>query len=114
MKLKKITKKQLRNEAKKLRSRRLITISAQVIGNENHLFYHFDDNKEVISLELVFPKSENHVDSIIKIFPNANIFERELHDLFGIEFDGNPNMDHHLFLADEWKEGPPRRDEKNA
>jgi len=27
--------------------------------------------------------------------------------LFGIEFEGNPNLEHNLFLEDHWKGGPP-------
>ena len=114
MKIRKISKKLLLNQAKSLRSKRLITISATIEGEECNLFYQFHQNDQLFMLKLTFPKEEHHVPSIIKIFPNANIYEREIHDLFGIEFEGNPNLDHHLFLSDKWDAGPPRRDDKNA
>ncbi|MBL7100503.1 MAG: NADH-quinone oxidoreductase subunit C [Nanoarchaeota archaeon] len=109
MKVRKIQKNRLKSEVKNLRNKRLITITAMSEGKEYVVLYQFDD-KELFILELRFPKKENHVDSIIDIFPGANIMEQELHDLFGIEFKGNPNMDHKLFLAEDWEEGPPRRD----
>jgi len=108
MKVKKIQKSKLKEEVKKLRSKRLIALTAMVEGNEYVVLYQFDD-KDIFMLELRFPKKENHVSSITDIFPGADIMERELHDLFGIEFEGNPNMDHKLFLDDDWKKGPPRR-----
>ena len=109
MKKRKITKSSLKKEVAKLRNKRLITVTAMVEGKEYIVLYQFD-GKEIFMLELRFPKKKNHVDSIVDIFPGADLMERELHDLFGIEFDGNPNMEHKLFLAEDWEEGPPRRD----
>lgn len=110
MKIRTIQKSQLKREVEKLKNKRLITLTAMVYGLNYHLLYQFDEKGTIFILKMIFPKSKNHVESIINIFPSANIMERELHDLFGIEFDGNPNMDHKLFLADDWKEKPPRRD----
>ncbi len=112
MQIAKIKKSALKKEVQKLRTKRLITISATVEGKDFVLFYQFNDPKDVIMLALKFPKKENQVDSIIQIFPGANIMEREIHDLFGIDFEGNPNMNKRLFLADEWEEKAPRRDER--
>lgn len=109
MEIKKVQKNKLKNEVKKLRKKRLITITAMSKGKDYIVMYQFDD-KNLFILELKFPKKENHIDSITDIFPGADIMERELHDLFGIEFKGNPNMDHHLFLSEDWKKSPPRRD----
>lgn len=108
MKIKKIQKSSLKSEVRKLRDKRLITITAMSEGKDYIVFYQFD-GKDLFMLELKFPKKDHHVDSIVDIFPGADIMERELHDLFGIEFKGNPNMDHKLFLSDDWK-GHPRRD----
>ena len=41
------------------------------------------------------------------IFPSADYYEREIHDFFGVEFEGNPKLHLKLFLADDWKEKPP-------
>lgn len=109
MKVKKVTKNSLKSEVKKLRNKRLIALTAMVEGEEYIVLYQFDEPNSLFMLELRFPKKEHHVDSIADIFPGADIMERELHDLFGIEFDGNSNMEHKLFLAEDWKKGPPRR-----
>lgn len=110
MKVKKVTKNKLKEEVGKLRNKRLIALTAMIERDEYVVLYQFDD-EDLFMLELRFPKKENHVDSVTEFFPGADIMERELHDLFGIEFDGNPNMEHKLFLADDWKAGPPRRNE---
>jgi len=109
MKVKKVQKNRLKSEIKKLRNKRLIAVTAMSEGKDFVVLYQFDE-KDLFMLEIRFPKKDNHLDSITDVFPGADIMERELHDLFGIEFDGNPNMDHKLFLADDWEEGPPRRD----
>lgn len=109
MKVRNIVKSSLKEEVEKLRNKRLIALTAMVEGEEYVVLYQFDD-KDLFVLELRFPKKENHVDSITDIFPGADIMEREIHDLFGIEFEGNINMVHKLFLADDWEAGPPRRD----
>jgi len=111
MKVRKIIKGNLLNEVEKLRkNKRLIAVTATVEGNDYNLFYQFDDKNGIYILKIIFSKKENHIASIINIFPSANIMERELHDLFGIEFDGNPNMSHKLFLAEDWEDKPPRSD----
>lgn len=111
MQIRNIQKSSLKKEVKKLRNKRLITLTAMSEGEYYIVLYQFDGKDKLLTLGLNFPKKENQVDSIIDIFPGADIMEQELHDLFGIEFKGNPNMDHHLFLAEDWKEGPPRRDD---
>ena len=108
MKISKTEKSRLKDEIKRLRDKRLIAITAMSEGTDYIVLYQFDD-KDLFMLELRFPKKDRHVDSIADIFPGADIMERELHDLFGIEFIGNPNMEHKLFLAEDWKRGPPRR-----
>ena len=109
MKIKEIQKNKLKNEVKKLRNKRLITITAMSEGENYIVLYQFDD-KDIFMLKLKFLKKDHHVDSIIDTFPGADIMERELHDLFGIEFKGNPNMDHHLFLSEDLRGRPDVHD----
>lgn len=54
-------------------------------------------------------QTDDRVPSIVEIFPGANWYEREIFDLFGVHFDGHPNMDR-LMMPDDWDGHPLRRD----
>ena len=45
--------------------------------------------------------------SIIPIFPHSQTYERELHEMFGIHFQGNPRLI--PLLLDHWRATPPMR-----
>lgn len=52
-----------------------------------------------------------HCPSISDIFPAAIWHEREMYDMYGITFDGNPDM-RRMFLPEDWKGFPMRKDDK--
>ena len=47
--------------------------------------------------------------TIIPIFANAEPYEREIHELFGLEFNGHPRLTH-LLLERDYKIPPFRKD----
>ena len=79
------------------------------------ILYHFtvEDINLLISLRVKLPKSKLEIDSLTPSFEAANWIEREIHELFGINFKGHPDL-RRLLLSDEWPEGvyPLRRDYK--
>jgi NADH-quinone oxidoreductase subunit C len=48
------------------------------------------------------------VPSLVPVWNGANWMEREAYDMFGIIFEGHPNL-RRILLADDWDDGFPLR-----
>jgi NADH:ubiquinone oxidoreductase subunit C len=60
-------------------------------------------------LKCAVPRSESKVRSMCDLWPAADWQEREVYDLFGIEFEGHPDM-RRIMLPDDWEGHPLRKD----
>ena len=49
------------------------------------------------------------LDSVIEVWPSVNWFEREAFDLFGIVFEGHPDL-RRIYMPDEFEGHPLRKD----
>jgi NADH-quinone oxidoreductase subunit C len=71
-------------------------------------FLHFK-KKERRTIHVLAEGDPPMVPSITPIWPAANFFEREAFDMFGIKFEGHPNLTR-ILMPDEWEGYPLRRD----
>lgn len=73
-------------------SARLSTVTGIAIGdNETELIYHFVIGTTALNLKV--NTQNNSMGSITPLFPAANWIEREIHDLYAVEFSGHPNLE---------------------
>lgn len=63
---------------------------------------------EIFMLSSDYPRENCSVPTLGDIWTTAVIFERELHEMYGIDFPGNPRQNED-FLLEGWKELPPMR-----
>jgi len=65
--------------------------------------------KERIRIRVMVDENSASLDSITPIWPSANYYEREVFDLFGVRFDGHPNL-RRIMMPEEWSGHPLRKD----
>jgi NADH-quinone oxidoreductase subunit C len=64
-----------------------------------------------LRVKVGLPSEDPHVPSVTPLFATADWHEREVWDLFGIVFDGHPDLDR-ILLPDDWEGHPLRKDEE--
>ncbi len=75
------------------------------------LSYHILSHafKERIRLRVLLDEPDPSIDTITTVWPSANYYEREVFDLFGVRFEGHPNL-RRILLPDDWQGHPLRKD----
>ena len=73
--------------------------------------YHLQsiETNERLRLKVWLPGDEPRVASVVPVWPGANAFEREVYDLFGIFFEGHPDL-RRIVLPEDWQGHPLRKD----
>jgi NADH-quinone oxidoreductase subunit C len=62
-----------------------------------------------LSLKLRVPSDDPHVPSVTPAWPTADHQEREVYDMFGVVFDGHPDL-RRILMPEDYEGHPQRRD----
>ncbi len=73
--------------------------------------YHFLSHRLKERIRVVARLSGDHpvIPSITSVWPAANFYEREVFDLFGVQFAGHPRLTR-LMMPENWEGHPLRKD----
>jgi len=66
-------------------------------------------DKMECTLKITLPRDEAVVPTISHLYGVADWFEREVYDLFGVCFDGHPDL-RRIMMPDDWEGHPLRKD----
>ena len=67
------------------------------------------ERRERLRLKVSVPGTDPVVPSVTTIWPGADWHEREAFDLFGLRFEGHPDL-RRILMPDDWEGHPLRKD----
>jgi NADH-quinone oxidoreductase subunit C len=93
---------------------RLVTISCADTRLALELHYHFTgQHRTIVTVTTALPRENPAIPTMSDILLPAGIYERQIHDLFGIVFSGHPDLAK-ILLNEDWPAGeyPLKKDWK--
>lgn len=112
----KIQKEQLLNSIHSLTQNGFITLVQLSCADwiEDSVFtvsYNLTNEQRTqnLLLQLDIDRTDDTLPTLLNIFPQSEIMERDIHEMFGIEFIGNSSLGD--FALEDWQEIPPLRRE---
>ena len=85
------------------------TITVLDSGENFEVLYHIPVTGRLVTLRVFLPRKDPSVETLTGILEGAILYERELHDIMGIQVKNHPDM-RRLLLPDSWGEkGYPLR-----
>jgi NADH-quinone oxidoreductase subunit C len=85
---------------------RFIIASALHTKKGFEIYYHFSLDKTglILNLHAILNSKKPEIESLSNMFEATNWIEREMHELFGIDFLNHPNLDQ-LLSEGNWAKG---------
>jgi len=79
-----------------------------IVGTVVVYWLHNPSNYQRIRIT-VLAKRDEEIPSVVRLWRGADWYERELFDLFGVRFEGHPDLKR-ILMPDDWKGHPLRKD----
>ena len=76
----------------------------EVVYNLYSIPFHYS-----LMLKVVLPRENPEVESVSSIWKSANWLEREVYDMFGIQFKNHPDL-RRILMPNDWEGYPLRKD----
>lgn len=91
-----------------------VTAVDRLAEDKFELVYYFYSliNKHTVWVKSFLPRTKPVISSIVPLYTGADWQEREIYDLFGIEFKGHPNLKR-ILLWENYPGYPLRKDYKH-
>ena len=113
MEIRQIPKEQLSQKTTELKKAgwQLTLLTGVDRPDKFQMVYHFNklNAADLLQVTTDLAKESPRVPSLVSLYPLADWMERETYDLFGIVFEGLPNLKL-LFLPDDFEGHPLRKD----
>ncbi|MEM2142004.1 MAG: NADH-quinone oxidoreductase subunit C [Candidatus Thorarchaeota archaeon] len=84
----------------------LSTITGQELDGEVELIYHLINAGTHVGLRVRLPLDSLSVPTMTALIPGAVLYEREVHEMLGVNFEGHPDLSR-LILPEEWDLNTP-------
>jgi NADH-quinone oxidoreductase subunit C len=65
-----------------------------------------------VRIRVQVPADDVHVPTLVDLYPGADAMEREVFDMFGLIFDGHPDLTR-ILMPEDWEGHPLRKDFEN-
>lgn len=72
-----------------------------------YMLHNYEGNID-LAVKVELPRENAEMESIHHLWPTAWSYQRELHEMFGVNFPGSPRVDE-SFILEGWEDIPPMR-----
>ena len=91
----------------------MVITAADWIERVDVIYYFMSyQHQHIVALKVQLPNDALRVESLAPIWTSANWFEREVYDLFGVEFTGHPDL-RRIMMPSDWEGHPLRKSYKH-
>ena len=92
-----------------VRTRSATSGSSEAVGSSSTINRGRCNDAFTTPIKVFCPRDNPSVPSVADLWPAADWHEREAYDMFGIVFDGHPDL-RRILCADDWEGFPLRKD----